>query len=186
MSSHVRWTVDSPSGAPPSQKSQSQSGRKGKEIKIKPLTDSCIHLQKPVTPSVLGSILTKRCRGLLLKSTVRSTWFFPAVSSPAVISLPSIVRCSRCSSLKLEGTEMNPTALLTAKTAECRTEVSSGQKPHRMLQHPALFFPFLMWIPVNCNSRRMLWEDRGSGNLRVEPISSLGEEPVSKIVCCWY
>lgn len=77
-------------------------------------------------------------------------------------------------------------ALLTAKTAECRREVRSGQKPHRMLQHPALFFPFLMWIPVNCNSRRMLWEDRGSGNLRVEPISSLGEEPVSKIVCCWY
>lgn len=124
MSSHVRWTVDSPSGAPPSRKSQSQSGKKRKEIKIKPLTDSCINLPKPVTPSVLGSILTKRCRGLLLKSTVRSTWVFPAAFSPAVTSLPSIVtRCSRCSSSKLEGTEMNPTALLTAKTAECRSQI---------------------------------------------------------------
>lgn len=50
------------------------------------------------------------------------------------------------------------------------------QKPHRMLQQPALFSS-LKWIPVNCSRRGMLWEDRGSGNVRVPLISSLWEEP---------
>lgn len=50
------------------------------------------------------------------------------------------------------------------------------QKPHKMLQQLVLFSS-LKWIPAHCNRRGMLWEDRGSGNVRVQLISSLGEEP---------
>lgn len=112
-------------------------------------TDSCIYFQKPVTPSVLGSILTKRCRGLLLKSTVWSTWFFPAVSSPTVILLPSIVsRCSRCSSSKLEGTEMNPNAVVfcttTLNSKDCRMQNRSQIRPETSqdVATSRLVFPF--------------------------------------------
>lgn len=49
------------------------------------------------------------------------------------------------------------------------------QKPHRMLQQLSLFSS-LMRILVDCNGRGMLWEDGGSGNVRVQLISSLGEE----------
>lgn len=77
-------------------------------------TDSRMNPHKAFTPSVLGSLFTKRCRGLLVSSTVWSTWLRPAVSCPAVDSLHSIVRRLSSCSFPLEKTEMKQT---TAKSA---------------------------------------------------------------------